>query len=333
MTEIIVLILGICLMLYILLGGADFGGGILELLTRGKASAIVSRAIAPVWEANHVWLILVIVILFVGFPTVYTTVLTALHLPVLMALIGIILRGTAFTFRHYDIEEARSNAVYTHIFHYSSLITSFFLGVSFGGIILGNISLSPELGFYHNYIRPWFNIFSASLGVFMVVLFAFLANMYTLGETKNNMQYRIFALMAKRLLIALVFTGSLVFLAAEFNGLSLFSEFYQSPFSVSSVVLATLALPVLWHYIDRQKRNLVRIIAAFQTIMIVIGWFAIQYPVLVRVENGAHISIQNASAPYATQFHLLIALIAGVLIIFPSMAFLYKTFKFNEADK
>ena len=88
MAEANLIILVICLTLYVLLGGADFGGGILELLSRGKASKIVSRAIAPVWEANHVWLILVVVILFVGFPSVYSTVLTALHIPVLLVLLG-----------------------------------------------------------------------------------------------------------------------------------------------------------------------------------------------------------------------------------------------------
>ena len=147
MTEIILIILGISLLLYVLLGGADFGGGILELISRGKASGIVSRAIAPVWEANHMWLILVVVILFVGFPSVYSTVLTALHIPVLLVLIGIILRGSAFTFRHYDIEEETPKAIYSSIFRYSSLFTTFFLGVTTGGIILGDITMDYTQGF------------------------------------------------------------------------------------------------------------------------------------------------------------------------------------------
>ena len=86
MTEINFTVLVICLLFYVLFGGADFGGGILELLTKGKASGIVSKAIAPVWEANHMWLVLVVVILFVGFPLVYSTILTALHIPVLLVL-------------------------------------------------------------------------------------------------------------------------------------------------------------------------------------------------------------------------------------------------------
>lgn len=330
MTEIIFSILAICLLLYVLLGGADFGGGILELLTRGKASRIVSRAIAPVWEANHMWLILVIVILFVGFPTVYSTVLTALHIPILLVLLGIIFRGTAFTFRHYDIDEETPKAIYSSIFRYSSLFTTFFLGVTVGGIILGEISLDYSQGFYMIYIHPWLNLFSFSLGIFMVVLFAFLANIYTVGETTDEIQIRRLKRLAKRLIVVLVIAGGLVFTAAEVNGHPLFSEFYHSPVSIISVVLATFALPLLWINLNRNNKNLVRIIAGFQTTMIVLGWFAIQFPVVVKINNGPDITIQNSSAPEQTQLYLLIALVVGVLIIFPAMGYLYKTFKFES---
>lgn len=330
MTEIILAILATCLLLYVLLGGADFGGGILELLTRGKAAGIVTRAIAPVWEANHMWLILVVVILFVGFPSVYSTILTALHIPVLLVLLGIIFRGSAFTFRHYDIEEETPKAIYSTIFRYSSLLTTFFLGVTAGGIILGNITPDYSQGFYTVYIRPWFNLFSFSMGLFIVVLFAFLANIYTVGEIKDEIHIRRFTRLAKRLIIFLVVAGALVFIAAEINGHSLFYEFYHSPVSIVSVVLATLALPVLWKGLNQSKRNLVRMVAGFQTTMIVTGWFAIQFPVLVKIEGGPDITLASSVAPPETQVHLLIALVVGVFIIFPAMFYLYRTFKFDS---
>jgi len=330
MTEIILAILGICLLLYVLLGGADFGGGILELLDRDKDSRIVAKAIAPIWEANHVWLILVVVILFVGFPDVYSTILTTLHIPVLLVLIGIILRGSAFTFRHYDIEEERPRAIYSSIFRFSSLFTTFFLGVTVGAIILGHISLDYSQGFYLIYLHPWLNLFCFSLGLFLIVLFAFLANIYTVGEVTEDHHTSRFTALGKNLLIALVLSGFLVFLAAEFEGLLLFSEFYHSPLSIVGVVLATLAVPLLWINLNRNNRNAVRIIAAFQTTMIVLGWFAIQFPILVKIQGGEDITYQNSSAPQQTQLHLLIALVVGVLFILPSMGFLYKVFKFNE---
>ncbi len=333
MTEVIFAILTISLLLYVILGGADFGGGILELFTRGKASDIVSKAIAPVWEANHVWLILVIVILFVGFPPVYSTVLTALHIPILLVLIGIIFRGSAFTFRHYDIEEVKPKAVYSSIFRYSSLFTTFFLGVSLGGIILGEISTDYHQGFYQIYIHPWFNLFSLSLGIFLIILFAFLANIYSMGEIKEEKEVDWFARLAKYNIVALVVAGGVVFAAAEINGHPLFREFIDSPVSILSIILATLALPLLWKNLKRNRQNLLRIVAGFQTTMIVAGWFAIQFPILVKIKDGPDITLQNAAAPGQVQFYMLIALIAGVLIIFPYIGYLYKVFKFSNVSE
>lgn len=331
MTELILAIMGICLLLYVVLGGADFGGGILELITGGKDSGIVGKAIAPVWEANHVWLILVVVILFVAFPVVYSTILTTLHIPVLLALIGIILRGSAFTFRHYDIEEAKPMAVYTSIFRISSLLTAFFLGVTMGALILGDITTDYSQGFYQVFIYPWFNLFSFSMGIFLVILFAFLANIYTIGEVHESYRINRFTRWAKYLIVALVFAGLLVFLAAEVDQLHLFDAFYYSPVSLVCVALATLALPLLWTGLNRNSRNLVRIVAGFQTMMIVLGWFAIQLPVLVRMNNGNDLTYKNAAAPPQTQYYMLIALISGVLIIFPYVGYLYKTFKFSKS--
>lgn len=330
MTEINLIILVICLLLYVVLGGADFGGGILELLTRGKASGIISKAIAPIWEANHVWLILVVVILFVGFPSVYSTILTTLHIPVLLVLLGIILRGSAFTFRHYDIEETTPRRIYSIIFQYSSLFTTFFLGVTLGAVILGEISVNYQEGFYEIYIHPWLNWFSMSMGLFLVLLFAFLAGIFTVSELKEEKYIRYFSRLAKRLIIALVVVGGFVFIAAEINGHPLFYEFYHSPFSMVSIMLATLALPLLWINLNKNNRNILRIVAGFQTTMIVTGWFAIQFPVLVKIKEGNDITFHSAGAPQQTQLYLLVALIVGVLIIFPSMAYLYKIFKFDK---
>ena len=167
----------------------------------------------------------------------------------------------------------------------------------------------------------------------MVLLFAFLAGVYTLSELKDEKYIPYFTRIAKRLIAAMVIVGALVFVAAELSGHNLFREFYQSPFSVASIILATIALPFLWINLDRQKPNLLRILAGFQTTMIVTGWFAIQFPVLVKLKDGGDITFYNASAPEQTQFYLFIALVVGVLIVFPSMFYLYKTFKFEKSPE
>src|SRR5690606_36016395 len=152
-----------------LLGGADFGAGIVELITparlKEKTRTITYETIGPIWEANHMWLIIAIVILFVGFPAIYTALSVHLHIPLLLMLLGIIGRGTAFIFRHYDAVKDDMQKVYNFIFAYSSFITPFFLGVIAAAMISGRIN--PEaVTFYDGYIRPWLNWFSAAVGLF-----------------------------------------------------------------------------------------------------------------------------------------------------------------------
>src|SRR6185312_1756165 len=102
MLTIIIIILAIAFILYTLLGGADFGAGIIESLAGRREEVTISKAIAPVWEANHVWLILAVVILFTAFPMVYSSLSTVLHIPLMIVLLGVVLRGSAFAFRAYS---------------------------------------------------------------------------------------------------------------------------------------------------------------------------------------------------------------------------------------
>src|SRR5690606_10270236 len=189
MLEVVIIFLGLSLLLYVLFGGADFGGGIIELFYRRRLKQaqkdVIARAIAPVWEANHMWLIIVVVILFVGFPLVYTTMLTYLHLPILALLVGITIRGTAFTFKHYDAIKDKSQLYYDVLFKFSSLWTSFFLGVTAGALVLGWIK--PEYtSFPEGFISPWMNLFCISVGIFTCCIFAFLAAVYLVGESGED---------------------------------------------------------------------------------------------------------------------------------------------------
>jgi len=136
MIYVVMVYLWVALLLYLLLGGADFGAGIIELFTsednRAKTRKISYEAIGPIWEANHMWLIIAIVILFVGFPTIYSTMSVHLHIPLVIMLLGIIARGTAFAFRNYDAVVDSMQKVYNRIFVYSSFITPLFLGIIAG---------------------------------------------------------------------------------------------------------------------------------------------------------------------------------------------------------
>lgn len=148
MEYVVITFLCLGILLYFLLGGADFGAGIIELFTstknRSRTRKTMYQAIGPVWEANHMWLIIAIVILFVGFPHIYTTMSVYLHIPLLIMLIGIIARGTAFVFRHYDAIKDDMQWLYNRIFRYSSFVTPFFLGIIAGSVISGHIDTEAK---------------------------------------------------------------------------------------------------------------------------------------------------------------------------------------------
>src|SRR5215213_9645816 len=144
MLTLIIIILGASFLLYTILGGADFGAGIIETFAGKREEITISKAIAPVWEANHVWLILAVVILFTAFPAVYSSLSTSLHIPLMIVLLGIICRGSAFTFRHYDIHEGVVHKYYTALFVISSFVTPMFLGITLGAMILGRITFDAS---------------------------------------------------------------------------------------------------------------------------------------------------------------------------------------------
>ncbi|HEV7621718.1 MAG TPA: cytochrome d ubiquinol oxidase subunit II, partial [Flavisolibacter sp.] len=174
MLTVLIFILGISFILYTLLGGADFGAGVVETFTGKREERTISNAIAPVWEANHVWLILAVVILFTGFPLVYSSLSLVLHIPLTIALLGIIARGCSFTFRHYDITQEKPHKYYTVLFKISSFITPGFLGIILGAMIRGSITLSTTTGFYEKFIMPWLNPFCFVMGLFSIFIFAYI---------------------------------------------------------------------------------------------------------------------------------------------------------------
>jgi cytochrome bd ubiquinol oxidase subunit II len=332
MLEILVVFLGIAIYLYVLLGGADFGAGIIELITGKKGISTISKAIAPIWEANHIWIILVIVILFNGFPRVYTSISTYLHIPLLLALIGIIIRGCSFTFRYYDVVSERTSDYYTRFFRISSIVTPFFLGMITGTVISGRIPASTYGSFPEIYLKPWLNFFSVSTGMFTMILFAWLASVYLIGEKKvKEATNTNFVRIAYVLFILLIISGVLVFASAEMYQIHLVKKFFLSKISIVSVILATLIVPFLWYKISRKNPLWTRISAAAITFFILTGWFGIQFPVMINVVSpGENFTVYNSAAPEITINYLVYALFIGLVIILPAFVFLFKTFKFSQ---
>jgi cytochrome bd ubiquinol oxidase subunit II len=332
MTTLAIIFIGLSLFLYVVLGGADFGAGIIELFTGPKGIKVISKAIAPVWEANHIWLIVVIVILFNAFPEVYSTITLYLHIPLMLILLGIIFRGTAFAFRYYDPYQDRSHQIYTSIFKIFSVLTPFFLGVTLGAVISGNITTDSTIGFKDQFITPWFNLFPFALGVFMVILFAYLAAVYLSGEPADEELNKLFRRYALRLLIALVLIGLIVFITAHLNGLPLFKLYMNSWEALICVIFASILLPGMFWGLLKNKKILVRIFAGAQTVAILIGWFAVQLPVLVAIKGGQSLTIYNAVANDKSVRMMVIALFGGLALVIPLLIYLFKVFKFSTRE-
>ena len=331
MLTLIIIILGGSFLLYTLLGGADFGAGIIETFAGKRETVTISKAIAPVWEANHVWLILAIVILFTGFPFVYSSLSTVLHIPLMIVLLGIIFRGSAFTFRHYDVMLDKAHKYYTLLFRISSFITPIFLGIVLGAMILGRITFDTSQSFYTVFMAPWLNIFCISMGIFSASLFAYISAVFLVGETKIERERKMYVLFSKRFMLLTMVTGFMVFVTAEIEGHNLLREFFHSTPSIIMVVLASVLCPIIWYFLKRDKNKTVylRIGMGVQVTLILAGWFFIQFPVLIKLQNGTQLTFFNTQAPEATLQQLVIALLVGLVLVIPGFVYLFKVFKVN----
>lgn len=329
-TELIMIIMGISLVLYLLLGGADFGAGIIELFSGDKSNSTISKAMAPVWEANHMWLIIAIVILFNGFPKAYVILSTHLHIPVLVFLIAIVFRGAAFTFRHYDAFKDESQKAYSYIFRYSSLVAVFFLGVIISAFFGGTIPSEPVGSFVEQYISPWFNLFALVNGIFLVILSSYIAAIFLLGEVETEAGYVLMEKFIKRLFGLAIITGISIFLVSYAKDLVFHKSFFSHPLSVVAGVLATLIVPFIFKFIRQKQIWPLRITVGAQISVIMMGWFVFQWPNLVVFSDGSVLSMYDAAGPELTMKVLFIALAVGVVIIFPGLWYLFKLFKLKE---
>jgi cytochrome d ubiquinol oxidase subunit II len=317
------------LVLYALSGGADYGGGVWDLFSFGprseKQRALIAKAIGPIWEANHVWLILVIVILFTAFPPAFAAIATALHVPITLLLIGIVLRGTAFTFRTYDVQRDDVQRRWSLVFSVASIITPVLLGVILGAIASGRIRFENgrlSSGFFDSWLAP----FPIAVGFFALVLFAFIAAVYLTLETEDRELQEDFRL---RSIVAGVAVGVLALTVFILSGTGapavragISRTWWALLLHVLTAVFAIGAFVTLW----TRRYALARVCAGGQVTLILLGWAFAQYPNLVEPDIG----IESAAAPRITLQLLLVALAAGALLLFPSYYYLFRIFKTQD---
>ncbi|MDI1247754.1 MAG: cytochrome d ubiquinol oxidase subunit II [Lacunisphaera sp.] len=336
MIDILVSFIAASLLLYVLLGGSDFGAGIIELLPAGRLreaqKVVINRAMGPVWEANHMWLILLVVILFMGFPTIFTTLMIALHIPMLALLVGIVVRGSAFVFRHYDaVQEPRSQGIYTALFSLSSLWSACWLGIIAASLNRGIIDPASR-DVWAAWFAPWWGVYPLAVGAFVACIYAFLASIYLVGETEEPELKRRFVRLAAWGNGLVVLAGGLVFAASLGERESLPAAFLRDPLKLAIVGLATLLFVVLWVFVAKRRTLLTRIVASGQVALILIGWYVLYAPNALITAQGP-LSFYDEAAPPATLRQLVLALLIGSVFIFPSLFYLFRVFKRSDGPK
>jgi cytochrome d ubiquinol oxidase subunit II len=308
---------------YAVLGSADFGAGFWDLTAGGaqrgaRLRGMVQWSMSPVWEANHVWLIFVLVILWTAFPVVFGSIFSTLSLPLFLAAIGIIFRGTAFALRGQaaTIREAR---VLGGVFALSSVLIPFCLGAAIGGVASGRVPVGNAAG---NLITSWLNPTSILIGVVGVFSGAYLAAVYLAGDSARAGQPDLVRAFRTRALLAGLVTGvvaiaGLLVLRSDdrplYDGL-------MSGAGLAFVILSALAGLATLALVYRERYELARVSAAGAVAAIVVGWVIAQSPYVLPPK----VTLEQAAASDATLSAVVIGVLAGMVILVPSLWFLYR---------
>jgi cytochrome d ubiquinol oxidase subunit II len=314
---------------YALLGGADFGGGIWDLFATGprrrEQRTLIADAMGPVWEANHVWLIFVIVILFTAFPPAFAALSIALFVPFHLVLVGITLRGAAFVFRgHEGAGQARST--WGTIFGIASAATPVLLGMSMGAVSAGSLRSGPAATPGEG-IGPWLAPVALALGGLALALCAYLAAVYLTNESRGALQedFRRRALLAGTFVVALsVLALPLIFWQARHLWDGLVSV-RVLPVLGAGVAAALTSGWALWH---RQYR-LARAATVVQVSLLLIGWGLAHYPYLIYPD----VPLAGNAAPATTLLFVLGAVPAGLVVLLPSLWLLFRVFNRGRAER
>lgn len=318
------------LVLYFLFGGADFGGGVWDLLATGprknEQRALIGHAIGPVWEANHVWLIFAIVMLFSAFPKAFAALSIALHVPLTLFLLGIIFRGAAFSFRSVDFKGDQRQRLWGRIFAVASVGAPVLLGMCVGAIVSGELRVengTVTSGFY----EPWLGVFPVLVGLFALALCAFIAATYLAYEAQEEglrEDFRLRALGAGLVVGALALAA---IIASRTGAPRLFEGLTQRawtwPFHLTTGIAAVGALVSL----GARRYGLARVLASAQVVLVLLGWALSQYPWLVMPD----LTLTNAGGNDATRRAILWALAFGAPVLLPSLWLLFRIFKTRDA--
>jgi len=324
-------VIGLALTLYALLGGADFGAGIWEFNTAFQASererALIQRAVGPVWEANHVWLIFALVVTHAAFPLAYQAVSQALWLPLLFALTGIVFRGVGFVFRAYAAEDSVQRPLWGAVFALASTAAPFFFGACVGAITSGRLALDGTGQFVGDFLTGWIQPLGIFTAFFAVGVSSYLEAVYFTREAERAGDALLTDVWRRRALATGAWMGILAAVGLAFLAIET-PRIGRNILLGWELVAASAAAGAfsLWA-LSTRRFTAAAFGAAGAVVTVMVAWMIAQYPYLVPPT----VTVDLAAGPENVIRAVVLAASAGTLLLVPALFYLFYLFKWKRA--
>lgn len=306
---------------YAIFGGADFGAGFWDLLAGGaqrgeRPRELIEHALGPVWEANHVWVVFCLVMLWTAFPPAFTAIMTVLAVPLALAAFGIVLRGAGFAFRKVSIDLPRRR-LYGAAFAASSVITPFAMGTIAGAVASGRVHVDAR----SDHLTVWLNPTSLLGGVLAVTTCAYLAAVFLVADAQHHREQELARSFTRRAFVIAGVTGVVALVGifiVDRDAPALYHDLTHDglPFVIASAVFGLSTLVVLAR---RPGSLLSRGLAIGAVAAVVTAWGVAQYPDMLPGE----LSIKDAASPTVTLVWLAVIAAVALAIVAPSFGLLY----------
>jgi cytochrome bd ubiquinol oxidase subunit II len=311
---------------YALFGGADFGAGFWDLIAGGaergeRPRALIQRSLTPVWEANHVWLIFILVVLWTAFPPAFSAVMTTLYVPIALAALGIVLRGAGFAFRKSIVRVSGRRAAGA-TFAISSLLTPFFMGAVVGAVASGNVPADGNGAPFSSWLEP----LPLLTGAMFVASGAYLSAVFLIGDARRSGDEELTGYFARRALAAAAAAG----VAAAFGLVELHAEARYIfdrlidqglPLVILSALCGVGVFALLLAAVRGRaaRSQYLRPLAGGAVIAVIWGWGVAQFPYLLPTS----LKITEAAAPPDTLAAVVIVFIVAAILVLPALGLLY----------
>jgi cytochrome bd ubiquinol oxidase subunit II len=319
-ADVCAVILWVGVTLYAIFGGADFGAGVWDLLAGSgeradRVRGQIDRSIGPVWEANHVWLIFVLVVLWTAFPTAFSAIMTTLYIPLALAALGIVLRGSGFAFRHALPGPVQRPA--TRVFGAASVLTPFFMGTVVGAIASGEVPAGGD----GDPTGSWTGFLPLATGVLFVLVAAYTAAIFLVRDSGAAGDRDLRDYFERRALVAAVIAGAAAVvgvIALHADGRYVYDGLTSWPGIAVVILSAACGLVAVGLLVSGRNYGL-RVAAVGAGTAVIWGYFAAAFPYVLPTS----LTISQAAAPSGTLTAVIVVFAAAVVTVIPSLLLLY----------